>query len=104
MAQVIDAEHLAHQKAWSEATFGPGMRTKGITAHIATELVEVENDPTDLYEWVDVIILALDGAWRAGYSGQAIIDAIKHKQSINEARNWPDWRNQSDEGAIEHVR
>ena len=99
----IDAEHIARQRAWSEATFGPGVRL-GVLDHIRKELKEVEADPTVLEEWVDVIILGLDGAWRAGHEPQAIIDGIKAKQARNEARTWPDWRTADRDKAIEHVR
>jgi hypothetical protein len=100
----IDAEHLAHQREWSERTFGPGPRTLGVLDHIRKELQEIEDDPSDLHEWVDVVILALDGAWRAGWEPQQIIDAIKAKQARNEARTWPDWRTMSADQAIEHDR
>lgn len=99
----INAAHLAHQREWSERTFGPGVRL-GVIDHIRKELTEVEDDPTVLEEWVDVIILGFDGAWRAGHEAQAIIDAIKAKQAKNEARTWPDWRTASRDSAIEHVR
>jgi hypothetical protein len=101
---VIDAGHLAHQREWSTATFGPGQRTHGVLDHIRKELAEIEADPTDVTEWVDVIILAFDGAWRAGWEPQQIIDAIKAKQARNEARTWPDWRTMSEDQAIEHDR
>ncbi len=104
MAAVIDAKHLAEQKLWSELTFGPGKRTKGIISHIFSELLEIEETPDDLYEWVDVIILAFDGAWRAGYEPQDIIDAIKTKQAKNETRIWPDWRAHGQDEAILHVK
>lgn len=100
----IDAAHLTHQRQWSERTFGPGRRTLGVLDHIRKELAEIEADPTDLGEWVDVIILAFDGAWRAGWQSQQIIDAIKAKQAKNEARTWPDWRGMSEDQAIEHDR
>jgi len=101
---VIDAAHLAHQRQFSEKTFGPGRRTGGVLDHIRKELKEIEDDPGDLAEWVDVIILAFDGAWRAGWDAQQIIDAIKTKQAENERRDWPDWRLMSADRAIEHVR
>ena len=100
---VIDAAHLAHQRDWSRQTFGPGRRTAGVTDHIGRELDEIRDAPTDLFEWVDVLILAFDGAWRAGYEPQEIIDAIKAKQAKNEARTWPDWRTMSEDEAIQHV-
>lgn len=102
--RIIDAAYLARQREFSERTFGPGARTKGVIDHIRKELVEIEADPADVKEWVDVVILALDGAWRAGWEPQAIIDAIHAKQAANEARQWPDWRTQSQDRAIEHVR
>lgn len=103
-APTIDAAHLVRQREWSSKTFGPSSRLFGILDHIRKELLEIETDPTDLGEWVDVVILALDGAWRAGHEPQAIIDAIKAKQVRNEAREWPDWRTASPNKAIEHVR
>lgn len=100
----IDAQHLERQREFSNKTFGPGKRTFGVLEHIRKELLEIEADPTDVYEWVDVIILAFDGAWRAGWEPQEIIDAIVGKQARNEARTWPDWTTFSDSEAIEHVR
>lgn len=102
--EVIDAAHLTRQREWSKATFGPGKRTLGVIDHIRKELAEVEADPTDLSEWVDIIILAFDGAWRHGGKPQQIIDAIVAKQARNEARTWPDWRTASPDHAIEHDR
>lgn len=101
---VIDATHLAQQRAFSEHTFGPGPRTTGIINHITKELQEIAAAPTDLEEWVDVVILALDGAWRSGHEPQEIINAIKAKQAKNQTRNWPDWRTLTTDQAIEHIR
>lgn len=97
-------EHLARQRAFSEQTFGPGMRTQGVIDHIRKELLEIEAAPADLSEWIDVAILALDGAWRTGATPQQIIEALVAKQDKNEARQWPDWRIVPDGQAIEHVR
>lgn len=100
---VIDADYLAHQREWSAATFGPGGRPKGVIDHIEKELGEVREDPTDLGEWADIIILAFDGAWRAGHEPQAILDAVAAKQARNERRVWPDWRTADPDKAIEHT-
>lgn len=100
----ITVEHLERQRTFSIKTFGPGRRTKGVLDHIRKELTEIEADPDDLNEWVDVIILAFDGAWRHGWEPGEIIDAIKAKQAKNEARTWPDWRTMSEDEAIEHDR
>jgi hypothetical protein len=103
--------HLYRQRAFSRATFGPGARTKGVTDHIRKELGEIESAPLDLEEWADVILLALDGAWRCAEAmgipnadgPAAIADTIAVKQLKNEFRNWPDWRLADPDKAIEHV-
>lgn len=96
--------HLHRQIAFSERTFGPGDRTVGVVDHIAKELIEVVDGGGELEEWVDVIILALDGAWRSGHTPEQIAAAIVAKQSKNEGRTWPDWRTAEPGKAIEHVR
>lgn len=96
--------HLARQAAWSEKTFGPGPRTKGVCDHIRKELLEIEADPLDLREWIDVVILGLDGAWRCGGTPEQIIAGIVAKQTKNEGRTWPDWRTADPDKAIEHDR
>lgn len=101
---VVDAEHLARQRAWSFKTFGPGKRTKGIIDHMTKEFDEILEDPTDVKEWVDLAILALDGAWRCGAEPQDILNHIRAKQLRNEDRVWPDWRLGSEDVAIEHDR
>lgn len=96
--------HLARQCEFSARTFGPGPRVEGVTDHIAKELIEVRDSGGALAEWVDVIILAFDGAWRSGAMPQQIIDAMVAKQTKNEGRIWPDWRTAPAGKAIEHDR
>lgn len=103
MAASIDAAHLKRQREWSLETFGP-QEIQGVLDHIRKELAEIEADPDDVKEWVDVIILAFDGAMKRGWKPQEIIDAIVAKQEENEARSWPDWRTIDLTKAIEHVR
>lgn len=96
--------HLERQRSFSRDTFGPGARTKGVLDHIRKELAEIEADPQDISEWVDVIILAFDGAWRSGWEPEDIVSALVAKQSKNEGRKWPDWRTAAPDRAIEHDR
>lgn len=92
------------RSAWSLETFGPGARTEGVIAHMRKELVEVEAKPDDLEEWIDLVLLALDGAFRsAGADGERIMFALIAKHSKNVGREWPDWRTAGD-GPIEHVK
>lgn len=96
--------HLYRQRAFSLKTFGPGARTQGGGDHIVKELREIAKAPLDLEEWIDVVLLALDGAHRAGHDPEAICAGLEAKQTKNEGRNWPDWRTADPDKAIEHVR
>jgi hypothetical protein len=107
--------HLIRQMVFSRATFGPGERTEGVIDHIRKELVEVANTDMRPLEWVDVVILALDGLTRSLWAGEnyrlpadsvatAAVGMIVEKQAKNERRNWPDWRSADPSKPIEHVR
>jgi hypothetical protein len=107
--------HLTRQIVFSKTTFGPGARTKGVIDHIRKELIEVEESGGSANEWVDVVILALDGLTRQIWHGTPMpisaekaasiaVDMILFKQHKNERRDWPDWRTQSQDAAIEHVQ
>jgi len=82
----------------------PGWRVVRGKLSIRKELKEVLAAPFDLKEWIDVVILALDGAWRAGYEPKEIAAALEAKLEKNEKRSWPDWRECGEGKAIEHVR
>jgi dATP/dGTP diphosphohydrolase len=98
------AEFIDLKWEWSKETFGPGRRTAGISDHIRRELKEIAEDPEELDEWVDIILLAIDGACRAGHKGEKIVAGILSKHMKNVGRDWPDWRTMSEDEAIEHVR
>lgn len=97
-------EHIVKQRKFSIKTFGYGMRTKGITNHIRKELKEIEDNPEDLEEWIDVVILALDGAWRVGYSPEEIVKVLQQKLIKNKNRKWPDYKQFLEDQEIEHIR
>lgn len=97
-------KHLHRQKAFSLNAFGPGCRTEGIIDHICKELKEVAAEPNDLEEWIDLVLLSLDGAWRSGHTPEEIVVALTAKLAKNEARTWPDWRTADPCKAIEHIR
>lgn len=97
-------EYLGEQIIFSLNAFGPGVRDAGIIDHIKKELVEIEEAPGDLDEWVDVIILALDGAWRNGHTPKNIADGLVKKQFKNLNRIWPDWKTAESGKVIEHIR
>lgn len=97
-------DHINRQRKFSITTFGPENRTKGIINHIKKELKEIEETPDDIEEWIDVAMLAFDGAWRTGKTSFEIAEAFRLKLEKNMKRDWPDWRSSDPEKAIEHIR
>lgn len=101
----IDADDIRAQREWSDRTFGPGQRTKGVLRHMREELTEVYHAPDDIEEWADLMILTLDGATRRGFTPEQIIDAYHKKMDTNMYdREWPDYRDFSEDEPINHVR
>lgn len=96
--------HLRRQRVFSLDKFGPGTRVRGVIDHIKEELEEIEEHPGDVVEWIDVALLAFDGAWRAGFEPEEIAAAFEAKLTKNENRTWPDWRTADLDRAIKHVR
>lgn len=94
--------YLIRQWEWSRRTFGDGKRTLGIIDHIRKELREVEAQPADLSEWIDLAILAMDGYWRHGGKPEGFMADLQAKQDRNFARKWPEPT--SEDVAVEHVR
>lgn len=92
---------LNRQRRWSRETFGDGQRTEGILRHIEKELDEVRSKPNDLREWADIVILALDGALRRGFTPFDICRALEKKQAENMARVW---NVGPEDEPVEHVR
>ena len=100
------AFYLARQRLWFLNVFGPGQRDVGLIKHIKKELDEIRDSPGDIEEWIDVIILAFEGALRNAKSVESVeevLECLQMKQDKNIARTWPDWRNEDPEEAIEHI-
>ena len=117
--------YAKRHKTWSWSTFGPPRESKrnryydplagdqwstdcvgGIIDHIKKEVNEVETAPdreARRFEWVDIVILAMDGYLRDGGTPMGFALDLGQKQRINEQRKWPDWRQMEPGKAIEHV-
>lgn len=74
---------------FSDKAFGVGKRSVGITEHLKKEINELELDPNDPFEWVDVILLGMDGLRRLGYTPEQITNFLEEKFNINKKRIWP---------------
>lgn len=85
-------EHTKKQVEFSQKTFGKGETTESVIERIKQKLEEVKACPEDLYGWVDIMMLAIDGATRQGWSADRIAQALPDKLAINQRRAWPDWQ------------
>jgi len=92
---------IERKRGHSRAAYGE-QSTLGVIDHCAKELDELRAAPNDLEEWVDLILLALDGAWRTGADPETICLGLEVKLARNEARQWP--RPASRDLAVEHDR
>ncbi len=101
-------EYIKKQKRFGLKTFGPGVGTSdfdaGLIDHIESELTEIKESPGDLEEWIDVIILALEGCWRNGHNPKQIVECLEYKQQKNIHRKWPDWKTAEPGKAIFHIK
>lgn len=86
------SEYVFRHVEWSTKTFGPrsiwAQDTERVCRHIEKELKEIRENPYDCEEWIDVIILAIDGAYRSGHQPAAIASALQKKQLTNINRTW----------------
>lgn len=100
---------IERQRSWSCDVFGPTTidRTEGIIKHIEEECDEArkaENRNDKLKELVDIIILALDAAWRLGFQPLEIVSEIRLKMLVNKMRKWPNWQTADPEHPMNHTR
>jgi hypothetical protein len=97
---------LYEHSAWSVKVNGPfnenNRRTVGIVNHIRKELQEILSDPLDREEWIDVIILGLDGYLRHGGQICQVLSDLQSKLAKNKGRKWPKPVDQ--DTPVEHIR
>jgi predicted house-cleaning noncanonical NTP pyrophosphatase (MazG superfamily) len=92
-----------HLSDWSQATFGSDSDRGpvGPLKHLAKEVQECLEDPTDLEEFVDLQFLVFDAARRAGFTLPQLVQALWKKLDKNRQRKWgPPTANE----AVEHIR
>ena len=98
-------DHLDRQWEHAQRAFGPRVDVARNIAHIRKELREIEHEPDSLEEWMDVALLAFDGALRAsGGDVGAVVSALDGKLEKNRARRWPDWRTVPPGAPIHHLK
>ena len=68
--------------------------------HLSEEAIEAADDPADIIEWADCMILLLDGARHAGFSTEDLYHAVLQKMEINKKRKWG---SADAEGVVRHI-
>ncbi len=79
---------LDEKLEWSYKTFGTAERYIGVLKHIEKEIEETRQNPHDVMEWIDIVLLAFDGACRMGFTPRQVVNALIAKQEINKKRSW----------------
>lgn len=99
------SEYVKKHNFWSRNSFGVHSDPRGLIKHIIKECDEVLEDPTDGEEWVDIIILAIDGFNRCANEAtcdNALEYVLQVKQQKNMTRSWP--KNADPGEPVEHIR
>lgn len=100
----LSFEEAAEQLAeWSQKTFGTDQERGpiGPLKHLAKEVKESLEKPSEVMEYADCLILVFDAARRAGFDREALRVAVNQKLKINLARKWP--KPTSSDEPVEHV-
>jgi len=89
--QYISDNFLNDQKTWSNETFGSVNKRGpiGPIKHLKLEVEELLNEPFDLMEYADCLLLIIDASRRAGYSFEMLARAANEKLQINKMRHYP---------------
>ena len=85
---------------WSKNTFKDSTMLSNID-HLRDELCEIIDNPDDIEEWADAIMLYMNAANFAGHSMDDILKAVHKKYEKNKNREWgePDER-----GVVKHTK
>lgn len=98
---------LSEKWEHSQRVFGP-QTTTGVLNHVRSEVEEIQEEPTDITEWVDLILLGMDGAMRScpdpKTAPQEVVRAIRDKFEVVKKRQYPDWRTLAPDEASYHEK
>lgn len=92
------------QADWSQSTFGSDQERGplGPLKHLEKEAKEAQDNPSDIMEHADCLLLVLDASRRAGFKPMQLVEAAMRKMEINKDREWP--KDTPKDTAVEHVR
>ena len=85
-------DYLLRHIEWGWHTFGTpadGRGPLGPLDHALKEVEEIAADPTDIVEWIDAIILTIDGYFRADGEAEVLkLERVAYLASV-EYQSWP---------------
>lgn len=96
-----EAEELIKDiREWAEETF-PESTLASTFAHVKEEMDEIEQDPHDIHEWADALMMMFHQAHNHGFTLSDILDGIESKFEIIKGREWllPD-----EQGIVRHKK
>lgn len=89
-----------HEK-FSDETFGKDRNPIGPLKHLKKEIDEIIENPDDIVEYADFLLLFIDAIRLNGYTFSKVINAAFEKLEVNKTRDWPPLNK---EGYSEHVK
>lgn len=84
---------------WSDRQFGKFDRRPSCLRHLQREIQEIIDEPDDVEEYADALILLIDSARMAGIVADDLLDAAFSKLEVNKKRKW---KPADEEGVFEH--
>ena len=74
---------------WSQQTFGKKKTYKACFAHMEREIDECRENPKDIEEYADILLLLFDAFYRGTGKGfDALVNAVSKKIKKNKNRKW----------------
>lgn len=95
---------LMVKREWSLSVFGPDYTYGELLAHIRKEVAEVAANPNDTTEWIDIILLAMDGYWRANDRTSRAQNLMRDLAAKVEENKYRQWERSAPGEPMEHKR
>ncbi|HET6346365.1 MAG TPA: dATP/dGTP pyrophosphohydrolase domain-containing protein [Myxococcota bacterium] len=83
------AEYVKAQRDISLRIYGHQRSDHAAVHELQSRLRTVQEDPTSLYGWVDIILAGLEGGLRSGASAYALAQALINRQNELAAKRVP---------------
>ena len=86
---------------WADSVFGKKRSPIGALYHLQEEAFEAMDEPYDIMEYADCMMLIIDATRNAGFTADELMEAVNKKLRINQRRKWgrPDKN-----GVINHIK